>query len=260
MGAIAARTNRVRLGTAVLLGALRHPVLLAQAVGTLDLISKGRAVLALGVGGAYNDEQRKEWASVGVQPNQRAGRLEELVEILSNLTKGNVVNYEGKHFQIKSVTVQPNAANRGGVPILLACHLKAGRDVQFERVARFGEGFISISETPDDFSKVAKKVKMQAQKAGRDFDSMEAVFYMTININQNERIAKEEADRFLKKYYGINIWNDIWGPFGPPEQIVRSILSYASSGAKTIVVRFASFDQRGQLDTFLRKIVPELGG
>ncbi|MCH8298329.1 MAG: LLM class flavin-dependent oxidoreductase, partial [Chloroflexi bacterium] len=56
LAALAARTSRVRLGTAVLLPALRHPVLLAQTLATVDLISGGRLVIGAGVGGAFNDD------------------------------------------------------------------------------------------------------------------------------------------------------------------------------------------------------------
>ena len=66
LAAVAARTSRVRLGTAVLLMALRHPVLLAQTLGTVDLISRGRLIIAAGVGGAFNEEQEAEWQAAGV--------------------------------------------------------------------------------------------------------------------------------------------------------------------------------------------------
>ncbi len=258
LAAVAARTQRVRLGTAVLLGALRHPVLLAHAVGTLDLIARGRTVLAVGVGGAFNEDQRREWLAAGVKPSQRARRLEELVEVLRGLSGGEKVSFDGRHFQLDSVVMEPNAGNRGGVPILLACHLRANQEAQFKRVARLGDGFISISESPDGFYQIAQKVKGYAQEAGRDFEAMESAFYMTVNLNKSEGVANEEADRYLIKYYGMNIWRDIWGPFGRPEQVVHSIMEYAEAGAKTVIVRFASFDQQGQLDTFLSEVVPAL--
>ena len=63
--AVAQHTDRVRLGTAVLLAALRHPVHLAHQAATVDFISGGRLVLGAGVGGAFNDAQRSEWKSSG---------------------------------------------------------------------------------------------------------------------------------------------------------------------------------------------------
>ena len=127
LAAVAARTRRVRLGTAVLLAALRHPVLMAHVVGSLDLISRGRAVLAVGVGGAFNEAQQREWMAAGVTPSRRATRLEELVEIVKRLSAGETVSYKGRHFTLDSVSMEPRPVQRGGVPVLIACHWESGR-------------------------------------------------------------------------------------------------------------------------------------
>ncbi len=258
LAAVAARTRRVRLGTAVLLAALRHPVLMAHVVGSLDLISRGRAVLAVGVGGAFNEAQQREWMAAGVTPSRRATRLEELVEIVKRLSAGETVSYKGRHFTLDSVSMEPRPAQRGGVPVLIACHWRAGRDAQFRRAARLGDGFISISDTPEEYALVLGKVRDYAHEGGRTFDEMEAAFYMTVNLRKDRQKAVEEAENYLMMYYGANIWGDRWGPFGHPEATVERIRQYARAGAGTIIVRFASFDQEGQLDTFLREVVPAL--
>ena len=257
LAAVAARTQRVRVGTAVLLAGLRHPVLLAHIVGTLDLISKGRAVLALGVGGAFNEDQRREWMAVGVSPSRRVGRLEEMVEIIRRLGVGDAVSYYGRHFSLDSVSIKPRPVQSGGVPILMACHWRAGKENQFRRAARLGDGFISISDTPEEYARVAEKVQKYAIEEGKEFDEMEAAFYMTVNLCEDQRKAAQEAERYLMMYYGANIWGDRWGPFGPAAQAVDRIHQYVEAGAGTIIVRFASFDQEGQLDTFLREVAPD---
>lgn len=256
LAAVAARTQRIRLGTAVLLAALRHPVLLAHIVGTLDLISKGRLVLAVGVGGAFNDDQRQDWAAAGVEASSRAGRLEELVEILRRLGTGRPVSFSGSHFSLDAVRMEPRPVQESGIPILIACHWRAGREVQFRRAARLGDGFISISDTPEEYAQVMDKVRAYAQEDDKDFGNMEAAFYMTVNLSRDQPKAREEAERYLTMYYGANIWGDRWGPFGPPDMTVESIRRYAQAGASTVIVRFASFDQEAQLDTFLNDVAP----
>ena len=258
LAAVAARTQRVRLGTAVLLAALRHPVLLSHAVGTLDLIAGGRTVLAIGVGGAFNAEQQAEWAAAGVGTAGRASRLEELVRITKGLTAGEEINHQGRHFQLDSVRMEPSANQLGGVPLLLGCHWRAGRERQFQRAAELGDGFISISDTPDEFALVADKVRHYAGECGRDFDSMESAFYLTVNLKRDQAEAAAEADKYLLNYYGANIWGDRWGPFGPPALTVQRIREYTEAGAGTLIVRFASYDQEGHLDTFLREVVPAI--
>ena len=256
LAAVAARTRRVRLGTGVMLGALRHPVLLSHAAATVDLISEGRLVLGMGVGGAFNDAQRQEWKNAGVDPSSRASRFEEVVHLLKRLTSGERVTHNGRHFQMEDVAIAPVSPNEGGTRVLIASHWRANRDSQFERAARLGDGVISISDYPDEFTQVNDRVKFHAEALGRDYEAMERVFYLTVNLTSDSDAATAEADRFLKMYYGINMWADRWGPFGAPELAIERIRRYREAGAQTIVVRFASFEQEKQLDTFLTEVAP----
>jgi alkanesulfonate monooxygenase SsuD/methylene tetrahydromethanopterin reductase-like flavin-dependent oxidoreductase (luciferase family) len=248
----------VRLGTAVLLGALRHPVLLAHALGTLDLIAQGRTVLGVGVGGAFNEAQRQEWRNAGVDPARRSRRLEEVVAIVKRLTAGEAVSFDGRHFHLDSVSVRPASPQTGGVPILVACHWRAGRDSQFKRAAELGDGYVSISDHPEEYARVTERVRAHAAAAGRDFERLEGAFYMTVNLARDERAAAEEADRYLRLYYGMNIWDDRWGPYGPPERVAERMRRYAEAGAGTLIVRFAAFDQERQLRTLVDEVVPSL--
>ena len=117
LAALATHTQRVRLGTAVLLGALRHPVLLAQMVGTLDLLSQGRAVLAVGAGGAFNEAQKQELRIAGVDPRQRGRRLEEVVQVLKALGTGHLEVAPGPSFSAgKRVNASPARAERRRAP------------------------------------------------------------------------------------------------------------------------------------------------
>ena len=258
LAAIAMRTRRVRLGTAVMLAALRHPVQLAQMAATVDTISGGRLILGAGVGGAFNAAQQQEWLNVGVKPSQRAGRFEEVLEITNRLTRGEEVTFEGRHFNYDGVSVQPRAVQPNGVPFLVACHWRAGRERQFRRAAKLGAGFMSISDYPDEYSRVVDRVRGYTAEYGGDSEAPEATFYMTVNLREDESAAAEEADTFLRQYYGANIWGDRWGPFGNPQRVKERIAQYHEAGAQTIIVRFASFEQERQLDTFLNEIAPSL--
>ena len=257
LAAVAARTKRVRLGTAVLLGALRHPVLLAHEIGSLDLLSGGRLVLGMGVGGAFNDALKKEWMDAGVKASQRAGRMEEIVEILKRLGTEDKVTFNGRHFQLDQVHMEPRPVQDGGVPVLLATHLKTGSEAQHRRAARLGDGFISISETPEEYAELARRIRGYALEYGRDPDSLATAQYMTVNLDHDEERAKAEADRFIRAYYGINMWEELWGPFGTPSRTVERIREYHAAGAETMVIRFASYDQEEQLDMFLKEVWPE---
>ena len=258
LAAVAARTTRVGIGTSVLLAALRHPITSAHIIGTLDLLSGGRLKLGAGVGGAFVDAQKKEWRSVGVDSSRRAERLEEWVQIVKRLTRGETVSFEGRHFQLDEVSVRPHSPQKAGVPILLATHWATGSAKQLKRVIRWADGYIGISDSPTDFAKLGERLEELANENGRDFESLDSIFYMTVNLNDDEKRAESEADTFIRNYYGLNFWKDKWGPFGHPDKTVEKIREYAAAGAKTVVVRFASLEQEQQLDVFIERVLPDL--
>ena len=257
LSAVATVTKRIELGTSVLIAPLRHPVLLSQSASSVDVISGGRLILGLGVGGAFNEAQRKEWLNTGINPKTRGARFEEMVPLIKKLTKGETVSFEGNHFNLKDVNVALSSPNTEGVRVILASHWNAGISRQIWRVASLADGFISISDYPNEYKNLTSGIKEQTLDLGRDYDSMEKVFYMTVNINSDTDQATSEADKFLNQYYGINIWGDRWGPYGPVEHVVARIRQYQSSGAETVIIRFAAFDQERQLELFVNEVLTE---
>ena len=256
LSAIAARTNNIRLGTAVLLASLRHPVQLAPISSTLDLISGGRVVLGMGVGGAFNDAQRQEWHNVGVDPRDRAGRFEELLKVFKPLTRGESVTFHGKHFSVNDVSIMPVSPQPNGVPVVVAAHGRLNSDRQYRRVL-LGDGSISISDFPDEYSKSLRSVDAMVEKGIKlNQEQREKIYYMTVNLNIDPVEAREEADEFLRLYYGINIWDERWGPWGSCSETVKRMNEYFEAGADTVIVRFASFDQDSNLVRFLSEVVP----
>ena len=256
LGAIASRTSRVRLGTAVLLPALRHPVLLAQTMATVDLISGGRLIIGAGVGGAFNDEQRGEWKAAGVDPTRRARRFEEIVEVVKGLGPGEPYDFKGRHFDFDAVTMRPSTTQPGGIPVLMATHYRAGRPAQIDRAARLSDGIIAISDTPDEFSQVIAQVEAKAAELGRDPARFDQTFYLTVNVDSDLDRGRRDAEDFLTAYYGAEIWGTRWGPFGGTERVAERMAEYADAGARTLVVRLATYDPERQLDVFLEKVAP----
>ena len=255
MAAIAGATSKVRIGTAVLLPALRHPVTLAHSLATADVLSGGRIVIGAGVGGAFTAEQKGEWSAVGVSPEGRAGRLTEMVQIMKRLWQEDHVTFEGKHFQLADITLDPKPIQPGGVPILLASHYATGSDAQYQRAGRYADGVMGITDAPEGYTEVLRKVEGFAMNAGRDPSALERAYYMTVNLNEPQA-AEAEANHFLVEYYGVNHWGDRWGPWGPAADVAERMAAYASAGARHLVVRFASWDQRGQLRRFVDEVMP----
>ena len=264
LAAIAARTDRVRLGTAVMLMSLRHPVLLAQMMGTVDLISGGRLQLGVGVGGAFNAMQQAEWRNAQVNQRTRAPRLEEMLRVIKGLNTGEPFSFEGRHFELDGVVMEPTPVQPNGVPVYLGVHWHgrgdghgAQRERQARRAARLADGIISISATPDEFVEMNETVDGYCAEYGREPDAMSSVMYLTVNLDEDVSKAEAEAEDWLTGYYGANIWGDRWGPFGDAERVRDRMHAYAEAGADQIVVRFATYRQEEQMQTFLEQVAPD---
>src|SRR3954451_10900496 len=105
LGVAAGVTDRVRLGTSILIMPLRNPVLLAKELATLQFLSDNRVVLGAGVG--WNEV---EYEAVGVHKSERGKRTDEMLDILYPLFDGERVTYHGKYYSVDDVFIEPRAA------------------------------------------------------------------------------------------------------------------------------------------------------
>ena len=142
LAAAAASTEQVTLGTAVLLAGLRHPILLAHQLTTLDRLAEGRLIAGLGAGYAHANTEA-QFAAVGVGFERRVSRLTESIEVMRRLWTSDAVSFQGRHFDFHDVTVAPRPVRPGGPPIWLA---GSGEPAQ-RRVARLADGWLPYPPT-----------------------------------------------------------------------------------------------------------------
>lgn len=135
--AVAARTERIRIGTGVLLLPLHHPVRVAEDCATIDILSNGRFELGVGIG--YRPQ---EFAGLGVRVSERAGRTDEGLEIIRRLWAGEEVNVDGKHYQVKAARLQPPPVQRPRPPLWVG----GFADAAARRAARLADGYIGTGD------------------------------------------------------------------------------------------------------------------
>jgi alkanesulfonate monooxygenase SsuD/methylene tetrahydromethanopterin reductase-like flavin-dependent oxidoreductase (luciferase family) len=158
LAAIAARTEKIRIGTTVTPLPRRRPEKVAREVATLDILSKGRFILGVGLGGSLDNDYRKFGENIGLKV--RAEKLDESLAILEGLWSGKPFLFSGKHYTIDDVTFNPRPIQRPRVPIWCAgtWPIKA----PFRRAARYDGVFplgITGNMELEDYSDVVKYVK-----------------------------------------------------------------------------------------------------
>src|SRR5512147_324441 len=163
MAALAACTSKIRLGIVPMLPALRNPVLLAHALATIDVIANGRIILAVSVG-PVRDYIQRQFAACGVPPQEKAGRLSETIEIMRRLWSETKIDYDGRYFKLHDVGILPHPARPSGIPIWIAADRN---ETGFKRVARLGDGWVTLASTLERFTGARAKVDGYAKEYGR---------------------------------------------------------------------------------------------
>jgi len=255
MAAVAARTRRVRLGTGVLLPALRNPVVLAHVVGTLDRIAGGRVILGVGIA-ADTPAIRREFAAAGVPWDRRVGRFLETLEICRALWSRDHVSFAGKHFTLDDVTVEPKPPRAGGPPIWIG----GSGPTALREAARF-DAWFPTGPSVEFFAEHFPRVQSAARAAGRSLDDVLGAAYLTLALDADPVAAQMRMDRFLETYYAAPakvIKARQAGYAGPIEGGVEWIQRWIDAGARHLALRFAGGDQLAQVDEAAKSLLPKL--
>ena len=136
--AVAAQTTTLRLGTSVILLPLHHPVRLAEDVITLDIVSRGRFILGVGLG-----YQPVDFRTFGVPIGQRVSRFEEQIEIIRQCWGGERFDFSGEHFELDDVTIRPKPYSDPAPPLWIG----ASRIPGARRAGRIADGFVAGPST-----------------------------------------------------------------------------------------------------------------
>ena len=157
--AVAARTKTLRVGTSVILLPLHHPVHLAEDVITLDLVSKGRVVLGVGIG-----YKAADFKAFSVPMEERLARFEESVEILRLCWAGEPFSFRGKHFALDEVRITPRPYQKAGPPLWIGASVPAAA----RRAGRIADGFVGTPSTGlENATSLATIYKDAAREANR---------------------------------------------------------------------------------------------
>ena len=276
LSALAGVTERVRLAVGCLATFVhRHPVLFAQQWASLDVLSRGRAWLAVCLGGpdSANAAQAAEHAVMGIASGERVERLEEGIGILRALFGQTKASHAGRFYRFEQVTLEPRPV-QSPVPIWIASNptgltWKGGASASeaavergLRRVARYADGCMTNKLSPAEFAQQFARIRAMAREEGREAASLGSALYHNINVNEDRAAALAEAKAFLDAYYTSKFspqFVEQWTVAGGPKECADQLRAYGAAGLGHMALRLASWDQRGQLGRFLGEVVPALG-
>jgi len=255
LAAVAARTDRLTVGTAIVLPVLRHPLLFAHSVATLDRVAEGRLILGVGAGWVQS-----EFDAVGARFDQRVGRLLETVEICRTLWRSSSqggqqpVKFEGRYWKFDDIRLFPAPTRPDGPPLWLG----GSSEATIMRTASRFDGWFPNSTTPEAFAQGWGKVHELA--AGRD---VTPALYVTVNIGPDAHAAEQETAQYVLDYYGAPLatMRQVQAYYaGDVAGCTRLLQDFIEAGVRHMAVRFSTLDPAPQLERFAQEVMPSLVG
>lgn len=229
---LASRTEKIKLGPSVFLLNLRHPLVAAKSFATLDYLSHGRIVMAVGTGANLDD-----YAACGIPAEGRGRRLDEGIAILRKVWTEPKAGFHGRYFNFENVSIEPRPARRtnndsGTIDIWVGGRSEAA----LKRTARFADGYFASFQTPEEFSRNMGAIRGYAAGFGRADARIEAGLILFCRLAATRERAMEEmrpmiaamgrgGDAFLQRTL-----------YGSPADIIERLREYVAAGLDKFVL------------------------
>ena len=243
MGGIAVATERIKFAPSVHIAPYRHPLASAHQFATVDYMSKGRLIMGVGIGW-----EEEEFSALSAPYKARGKVTEECIEIYRRAWTQDWVSYEGEHFQIKDVSMDPKPWNPGGPPIIFGATTPIGA----RRAARVTDGLYTVHldpYPPVDVWRPAKEAALrEGERIGKDMSSFwYGTFASALICDADDPILQGEQRPTLT---------------GTAEQILEDIQAFADEGYHHITchfhVRSNTIDELfGLIERFATEVLPE---
>jgi probable F420-dependent oxidoreductase len=247
-------TRRIRLGTAVYLLALRPPAIAAKAAASLDVLSGGRLIFGVGVGG----ENPKEFELCGVPHRERGARVTEGIEVIRALWRDTPATFQGRFTRFESVSIDPKPVQRPGPPIWIG-----GRsDAALTRAGRQGDGWVSYVVQPERYAQSVDKIRAAAQASGRSLGEFAFGHLGFITVGRDWESAKAVWAQSLSQRYAQDFepLARKYGIIGTPEQCAEQIARFEAAGCNYLIVNAIGDpkDERDQIERIAADVLPLL--
>ncbi len=238
LAALAAGTERVRLGALVLGAPYRNPALLAKMCATLDQISHGRSIIGLGAAWHRQEFEAYGWPFGTVK--ERMERLEDVVRIVDALLTQRPASYTGKHYAIDRALNDPPPVQRPRPPILIGGN---GERRTLRLVARYAD-LCNVYGSPAEVARKFAVLRAHCAAVGRPYEAV------TRTINLWLRLARDEADRAAREREHPD------ADIQTPEATIGLLREYEAAGAQYAIVKFLDAPDPTSTRLFAERVMP----
>jgi F420-dependent oxidoreductase-like protein len=260
MAGLAARTERLRLGTLVSPVTFRHPAHLAKAVVTADRISGGRVELGMG-SGWWEEEHRTH--GFGFPPvSERFDILEEQLEIVHGLFSDEAFTFKGGHYTLERCRFLPKAVQVPHPPIILGAKRAGPRMARL--VARWADEFNTVGGSPDEVAERYSRVRGAVDEAGRDQEAVVTSLMTWVWVGRTEFEWKQRVERSRRRdpnagsidSYLADIGRDCI--VGTPDRAAERLGQYADAGVQRIMLNDDLWDDIDMVELLATEVFPKV--
>jgi F420-dependent oxidoreductase-like protein len=191
LAALAAETNRIRLGLMVTGNTYRHPAVLASIAATVDIVSNGR--LDLGIGAGWNEYEHSSMGIPLYKPGERIRRLDEACQIIKQLFTQDLTTFDGRYYQLKDARREPKPVQKPHPPILIG---GSGEQLTLRVVAKHANIWNFVAGPIDVFHHKLDVLKQHCEAVDRDFDTIDLSTQVRVNYDDLSE-ARERTQTFI---------------------------------------------------------------
>lgn len=249
--AVATRTARIKLGTGILVLPLRNPTVAAKALGTLDVISKGRLILGVATGW-----YAREFDAVGVPFKQRGRIFERNLEILTRLWTEDRVTLPVDEFNLREAVMRPRPVQTPRPPILIGGYV----DAVLKRAATLGDGWLTYFYTPESYRRSWDKIVGFARAAGRDPRRLTGTNQLAISVGRSRAETEAPLRQWLQTEWDVAAWSESTiehAIHGSIDECVEQLRAHQASGVHRIILIPYRY-QSEQVEIIAKEILPRL--
>ncbi|MGH7948097.1 MAG: LLM class flavin-dependent oxidoreductase [Candidatus Binataceae bacterium] len=229
---LASRTSRMKLGPSVLLLNLRQPLLVAKAFASLDYLSGGRMVMAVGTGNNLAD-----YAACGVPAAGRGKRLDEGIQVLREVWRAPSASYHGQFFNFDNVTIEPRPIARANNNFGTMDIWVGGRsEGALKRTAKLADGYFASFQTPVEFATSMAKIRAYAAEYGRVDAHIESGLILLCRIANSRERALAEMQPMLKALGSGAAQFLERSVCGSPDEVIARLGEYVAAGLDKFVL------------------------